>query len=661
MIAVAAPVPRRWSTLLAFGAYALLVWAIAWPLSIHLQSRLPGDPSGDTGVYIWNFWVFRYELLVAHGTPLWTSRILQPGPPIDLALHNYTIFQDGVGLALTPLVGLVGAFNITLLLMQALAGFGVFLLARRYTTRDSIAWLAGALFACSPTIITRSLAHQSLVAAGPLALFLLFVLRAADRRTLADALLAGVCAAWAAICDAYYGIYCVPLLICVGLVNVLKWESRAERSRRSAAGTLVTGLMIVPIAIIIFILVTGGGRINLFGVSIRMRTLYTPMLALTALAIVRVLLAILGRGRWHLRHPIDRFRLVQLGAGALACGLLLAPLVNTARIRVQRGGTLQEPVMWRSSPPGVDLLAFLVPNPNHPLAPPAFRDFLTPRPDMYPENVASIPYVAIVVIALALVHRPRPTLLVTLAVVFGLLALGPFITIGHVNTHVPGPWALLRYLPIIGSARTPGRFAIPMLIAIAVLFAWALQRIAARPRTVAIVAIAIACELLPVPRVTGNASVPPLYSTIAADPDDVSVLELPFGIWDGRSRVGFANVATQYYQTTHGKRLIGGYLSRVPRARVRAHLQFPTLRLLAQLSEAQAAIAPNLSEAAREDAPYFAQQARLRYVVIDTRIASRELRRTAIDLLKLQLVQTDGMLELYRTGSDPNFTNSVNR
>jgi hypothetical protein len=139
-----------------------------------------------------------------------------------------------------------------------------------------------------------------------------------------------------------------------------------------------------------------------------------------------------------------------------------------------------------------------------------------------------------------------------------------------------------------------------------------------------------------------------VYSTIASDPDDVSVLELPFGIWDGRQQVGFANTATLYYQTTHQKRLISGYLSRVPRRRIRDHLQFPTLRLLTALSRPSGAVEPNLAEAAREDAAYFVQQSKLRYVVIDTRLASPELRDTATRLLSLRFVESDGPTELYR-------------
>jgi len=140
----------RGTPLAAFAAYLLLACAAAWPLSGSPRSLLPGDPSGDTGVYVWNLWIFGHQLLAHAASPLYTSHILFPGPPIDLALHNYTIFQNAVGLVLVPWLGLVGAFNVTWLIMQAFSGFGVFLLARRCTPRPAVAWLAGALFAWSP-------------------------------------------------------------------------------------------------------------------------------------------------------------------------------------------------------------------------------------------------------------------------------------------------------------------------------------------------------------------------------------------------------------------------------------------------------------------------------------------------------------------------------
>jgi hypothetical protein len=103
-----------------------------------------------------------------------------------------------------------------------------------------------------------------------------------------------------------------------------------------------------------------------------------------------------------------------------------------------------------------------------------------------------------------------------------------------------------------------------------------------------------------------------------------------------------------YYQTRHEKRLVGGYLSRVPRRRVLGQLSYPTLRVLTLLSERKPVDA-TLLEAAREDAEYFMQQGRIRYVVVNPGLASPELRAAAIDLLDLRLVEAADGLELYRT------------
>lgn len=640
----------RGTPIAAFAAYLLLAFAAAWPLSGSPRSLLPGDPSGDTGVYIWNLWIFGHQLLAHAASPLYTSHILFPGPPIDLALHNYTIFQNTVGLVLVPWLGLVGAFNVTWLVMQALSGFGVFLLARRCTRRPSVAWLAGALFAWSPTMVARSTAHQSLLAAGPLALFLYFALRAADSRQVRHAVLAGACAAWAAVCDAYYGIYCAPLLAWVLAARSLRWTPFGAPRPATRAATLLTALVGALGLIVVAILVSGGSEFTLLGRTIRVRTLYTPMLILAGLLAIRGALAMRRRGRWTMDAVYDRTRLLQLGAGVFVCALLISPLLNAARVRLQSGGSLQEQVLWRSSPPGADLLAFFVPNPNHPLLPDAVRDFVLTRPDSFAENVVSIPYVALVTIGLGLLRRPRPSAWLVLAAAGFLLALGPFLIVAHTNTQFPGPWAVLRYVPILGAARTPTRFAIPMLIAIAVLFAWAIERLGWRRPALVAVALAMICELWPVPRATASARVPGIYTTIAADPEDVSVLEVPFGIWDGTTQTGAANIAAQYYQAAaHQKRLLGGYLSRIPPRRVRQQLAFPTLRLIAQLSEGKPG-SGNLAEAAREDAAYFVQQSRLRYVVVDPRRASPELREAAIQLLQLRLLRMTDGLELYTTG-----------
>jgi hypothetical protein len=625
----------------------VLVLAASWPLPLQFGSALPADPSGDTGVYVWNLWTFRHELVDHHSSPLYTTTILRPGPPIDLAIHNYTIFQDAVALPLIPRIGIVAAFNVTWLLMQALAGLGVYLLARRVTPRPAIVWLAGAMFACSPTIIARTLGHQSLVAAAPMAFFLLFVLRASDRGSIADAGVAGAMAAWAAICDAYFGIYCFILFGLVMILRAFRLRPREEPAPVPAAvAMLLNGMMLIPLSVIVFVLWTGGARLSVFGLSIPLFSLWNPVFALTVLVLARGVVAI-WRHRTLVFTAADRTALAQVAIGFAVCALLLSPLLVAARARVASGGALQERVLWRSSPPGTDLLWFLVPNPNHPLVPERVRQLVITRPDSFPENVASIPYVALVVIALALWRKnepPRVSLI--LVVVLAFLAVGPFLVIAHVNTHVPMPWSFVRYLPIVGAARSPTRFVIPMLMILGVVFAWALDCMATRRSTVAVVAALLAFELLPIPRPIVPVHVPRVYSTIAADPDDVSVLEVPFGVRDGTRSIGRFNTAVLFYQTEHQKPLVNGYLSRLPRQVYDRIRDDPFLGPLAVLSEGGVLDDDALAVAAQAW-PAFARSAGVKYVVVDTTAAPEPLRRF-IGMLGLRQVDSSGNVELYQ-------------
>ena len=82
----------------------------------HLDDAFTAPPSGDTGVYVWNTWVFQHELQQGR-LPFYTSSILTGTPdaaPANLSLHNYTTFANVLAWPLMPLVGLVAAFNLDL-------------------------------------------------------------------------------------------------------------------------------------------------------------------------------------------------------------------------------------------------------------------------------------------------------------------------------------------------------------------------------------------------------------------------------------------------------------------------------------------------------------------------------------------------------------------
>ena len=238
-----------------------------------------------------------------------------------------------------------------------------------------------------------------------------------------------------------------------------------------------------------------------------------------------------------------------------------------------------------------------------------------------------------------------------LAVTFGAMALGPFIHIGGMNTYIPGPWALLRYAPMLGLARTPARFSVVMMLAVAVLFAAALEWFGRtypkyRHAMLTIVAVLLAGELLPAPLTLHSAAVPNFYHRVAEASGDVRVLELPTGIRDGTSSVGNFSARSQYFQTMHGKPLIGGYLSRVSPESKSEVRRIDMIDALIVLSEG-GTISPEREAALVASGPMFVHDANLGFVIVDRLRSSPALVDFATRALHLQRDEVDGNFELY--------------
>jgi hypothetical protein len=457
--------------------------------------------------------------------------------------------------------------------------------------------------------------------------------------------------AWAAFCDVYYAVYC--LMMAMGYVGyrAVRISRAGERAPRSWRWTI--DILIVSVAgLVVGLLFGRSGRFELFGVNVSIRGLYTPVLVLTILIVGRILIALrphISVVTWRPSPAVSRALVI----GALACVGPAAPVIYGIGQGLIVDRFVSPPTHWRSSPRGVDVLGLVEPNPSHAVVR-WFHDAQRANGTSFADYTAALSLVAIVVIAVAMWRakfRPSPGWM-WLTVGFAALSLGPFLIVAGANTHIPGPWALFRYIPIVGAARSPARFAVVAALGLSVLFALALVALGRsypRQRTMITAALGavLLFELFPAPRTLHSAEIPPLYRRIAADPRPVRIMELPFGVRDGVSSVGNFSARYQYFQTLHGKRLIGGYLSRISKRRVAEVRSQPTLDALLTLSEG-GELTPEHAARIRERSVNFLTRAKLGYVVINHTRAPKPLIDFVTDAWHLEELERNGQRVLYR-------------
>jgi hypothetical protein len=639
----------------ALVGYVCVALVFAWPLPLRLADAIIGLPNGDAGVYAWNLWVFRHEIVDNHRLPFLTSQILALSEPVPLALHNYTTFANILALPLISFVGVIASFNLLVIASGAMSGYAMYAYARMRTGDAAAAWVAGLMFGFSPFMSARAGEHFSLTLAAPLPLFGWVLYRVWERPSPKLGCAGGAVVAWAFLCDVYYAVYCLMIAGFTAVYSIFSVERQTSAVRRIWPRALIDFAILCVLGLIVGMLLHGGGRMDVLGMRVSFTRLYTPVLFLTLLIAVRIWMTI--RPRLIAVVPISKYTPAAVMA-SIVCIAILTPVLTANGSPLGERPWMGPQVWWRNSAPGVDLLAYVAPNPMHPLFGGLTRDWIAGLPNGFNENVATIPFVALVVVAFALLRtqfRP-PRGWVIFTGFFSLLALGPFITVASRLTYIPTPWALLRYAPIVGAARMPTRITVLVMMGASMLTAMALQHLRSRskhPRLlIAIVGVVLAFELLPAPRVLTSAEVPSVYRIIAADPRPVRLLSLPFGLRDGLTTRGDFSSSTQFFQIVHGKRLVGGYVSRLPRLSVSRYRRHPLFGVLLTLSEGSDVDQSRLA-AAFERAPRTLKNLNIGYVIIDTSRTSPQLIGFAKDALQMTFVARDGALDLYRTPQAP--------
>jgi hypothetical protein len=134
---------------LAAAACLGLAAVATWPLLATPVTRLVGHPDVDVTNHAWGPWW--WWITLGRGGVPWETTLL--ATPRGGVLWFIDPFLAGVGATMVGLVGLVGAYNLVILLYVALAAASGRSLARAFGASERAAWVAAAAVATSPYLL----------------------------------------------------------------------------------------------------------------------------------------------------------------------------------------------------------------------------------------------------------------------------------------------------------------------------------------------------------------------------------------------------------------------------------------------------------------------------------------------------------------------------
>jgi len=517
---------RRWQKwgphLLVLFLYSLLTLYFLQPLVAKFFTDVPFG--GDSWIFYWDLWWVKKALTELGTNPFFTTYVNYPGGA-SLNFHTLAFLDGVIAIPLQWLgMSLAGAYNSLVLFGYIFSAYGMFLLADFLVKNKWAAFVAGLIFGFSPFHFAHLNGQLNFVSIQWMPFYVLFMLKAAS-------------------------------------------SAKPLKARQTWFNILIAAVFL----------------------SLNALTEWTLAAFLGMLTVVYLLYRLWReRKEWRtaLRGPVLRLVLVLIVFGVLTSPVLL-PMLNEARSNKNIAYNPQETIFYSA-----DLLSFITPYELHPVLG-TFSEKIAQKFSGNPaERTNYLGFMGLILAIVALVEwwRTRrkkgeavkttsplspagPGFWLVSAIFFALLALGPMLTIAGRNyftvfkVSVPLPYAVFYYLPFFSIMRTPTRFDLVVILALAILAAfgfkalagWAGQHLtgktAARwvlPGLSAVVSLLILFEFAPYVT-TAYPNVPPIYNPVRLDTNpNHAVLELPL------------RPASHFYiaQVAYSKPMIGGYLAR---------------------------------------------------------------------------------------------------
>jgi hypothetical protein len=503
--------------LLLIALYIVLTLVLTYPLVTHFSTHVLGTDiwAFDEYTFIWNMWWFKHSLLDLQSNPLFSDYIFYP-LGICLVLYTYNLFNALVALPLQAWLGLPAIANLINVLSLAFSGYGTYLLLRyllrldeqqkaRVLSLECAAFIGGLVYAFSSYhFVYAALGHNELVTTQWLPLYALFLIKTVREIRWRIAILAGVFAALAMLCDMLFAVFLAFMtLVVFGFVDRRRVLSLAFAKR---FGLLLLAFLVVYGAVAYPVLrefLRGEYAMQGWGHS---EKLLVDLWGFTTPTSLHPLLG----GDWRqeliaVREGTARF----VDVNTVFVGWVVLVLALFASVR--HWGRLKA---WTLGAIASAVLA------------------MGPLLHINGRSVFDLDGLQ--------VNVPLP---------FILLHYIPFVNANRVPHRFSAVLTLCLAV-LVGFAA----YAI-------------LLRLRGRSVVLGVSAILSALllfEHLSVPMPLTDARVPEWYYELAQEPGDFAILEFPLGWRNSFGVFGVERTQTEYYQTVHHKRLASGNISRNP-------------------------------------------------------------------------------------------------
>jgi hypothetical protein len=232
-----------------FGTYLLIAAIITYPLAFELSSALAGFVYGDAMQEAHHIW-WLGEALRTGRSPFFMSNLAYPDGIAAITLWAHPL-QFVPAWALSLILPLPAAANLTILLTMALNGWAMALLCRGLGLGHPAAWIAGVVFMCFPLMQAHlGAGHAGLLVQYPVPLYALALLQL-HRGGVGRVLIAAagfVMTGWGHTLQVIYVTAPLTLAIILAALHRRAWAAAARQAAAAGIGAAALAVYLLPMA-----------------------------------------------------------------------------------------------------------------------------------------------------------------------------------------------------------------------------------------------------------------------------------------------------------------------------------------------------------------------------------------------------------------------------